>query len=288
MRPNAAGSSGRTSTARTSGRRLTIRAGKRFSARFSAAWERYVTTAVVRESLDAEERAEGTSRTAATRTGVTAAAKRRNRVVRLNMGRFEPGGIRLARWVSARLRGCDTLVRGMEARDPATGLEARVSLGGAGRVSVSTGLSVLDHLLELLAAHAGFDLALEVEPGGPEAEATTAGRALGEALRDVVGGEGVKGSGFAIVPADEALASVALEASGRPLLISNVDLSEAHVAGIDRDLVTSFLRELAEAGGLTLHVRLLHGEDARHVLEAIFKALGGALAAAAAAAPGKE
>jgi imidazoleglycerol-phosphate dehydratase len=173
----------------------------------------------------------------------------------------------------------------MQARDPATGLEARVSLGGAGRVSVSTGLSVLDHLLELLAAHAGFDLTLEVEPGGPDAEATAAGRALGEALREVVG---VKGSGFAIVPADEALASVALEASGRPLLVSNVDLSDAHVAGLDRDLVTSFLRELSEAGGLTLHVRLLHGEDARHVLEAIFKALGGALAAAAAAAPGKE
>jgi imidazoleglycerol-phosphate dehydratase len=175
----------------------------------------------------------------------------------------------------------------MQARDPATGLEARVSLGGAGRVSVSTGLSVLDHLLVLLAEHAGFDLTLEVAPGGPDAEATAAGRALGEALRHVVGGEEVRGSGFAIVPADEALASVALEASGRPLLVSNVDLSDAHVAGLDRDLVSSFLRELAEAAGLTLHVRLLHGEDARHVLEAIFKALGGALAAAAAGA-GKE
>jgi imidazoleglycerol-phosphate dehydratase len=173
----------------------------------------------------------------------------------------------------------------MEAPDPATGLEARVSLGGAGRVSVSTGLSVLDHLLELMASHAGLELELEVAPGGPEAGATAAGRVLGEALGAVLAEPGASGSGFAIVPADEALASVALEASGRPLLVTNVDLSDAHVAGLDRDLVTGFLRELSEAAGLTLHVRLLHGEDARHVLEAIFKALGGALAAACA---GKE
>jgi imidazoleglycerol-phosphate dehydratase len=174
----------------------------------------------------------------------------------------------------------------MQAGDQATGLQARVSLGGAGRASVSTGLSVLDHLLELLAVHAGFDLQLEVAPGGPDAEANAAGRALGRALRDVLAAEGVQGYGSASLPADEALAHVALEASGRPLLISNVDLSDAHVAGLDRDLVSEFLRELAEAAGLTLHVRLLHGEDPRHVLEAIFKALGGALAAAG--APRKE
>lgn len=173
-----------------------------------------------------------------------------------------------------------------QAGDQATGLQARVSLGGSGRARVSTGLAVLDHLLELLARHAGFDLQMEVAPGGPDAEANAAGRALGEALRDVLRREGVLGYGYAIVPADEALANVVLEASDRPLLVSNVDLSDAHVAGLDRDLVSEFLRELAEAAGLTLHVRLLHGEDARHVLEAIFKALGGALAAAG--APRKE
>jgi imidazoleglycerol-phosphate dehydratase len=170
----------------------------------------------------------------------------------------------------------------MQAGDQATGLQARVSLGGAGRASVSTGLAVLDHLLEVLAAHAGFDLHLEVAPGGPDAEANAAGRALGEALRDIVGADGATGYGSASIPADEALAHVALEASGRPLLVSNVDFSDAHIAGLDRDLVSGFLRELAEAGGLTLHVRLIHGEDARHVLEAIFKALGVALAAAGA------
>jgi imidazoleglycerol-phosphate dehydratase len=151
----------------------------------------------------------------------------------------------------------------MQAGEEATRLQSRVSLGGNGHTEVSTGLPVLDHLLELLAARAGFDLQLEVAPGGPDAATAAAGRALGEAL-----------------------ASVALEASGRPLLVSNVDLSDAHVAGLDRDLVSGFLSELSEAAGLTLHVRLLHGEDARHVLEAIFKALGGALAVAG--APRKE
>ena len=80
--------------------------------------------------------------------------------------------------------------------------------------------------------------------------------------------------------ADEALAHVALEASGRPLVVSNVDLSSARVGGLDTDLVARFLRAFAEGAGLTLHVRLLNGNDTQHVLEAIFKALGVALAQA--------
>lgn len=165
-------------------------------------------------------------------------------------------------------------------------LQARIELGGSGQASVATGLPVLDHLLGLVASHSGFDLRLEVAPGGPDAVASSAGRALGEALRDVLRAEGADGWGYAMVPADEALANVVLEVSERPLLVSNVDLSDAHVAGLDRDLVSGLLRELAEEAGLTMHVRLLHGEDPQHVLEAIFKALGGALASAA--APRKE
>jgi imidazoleglycerol-phosphate dehydratase len=78
----------------------------------------------------------------------------------------------------------------------------------------------------------------------------------------------------------EALAHVALEASDRPLVVSNVDLTEARVGGLASDLVANFLRELAEGAGLTLHVRLVNGSDTQHVLEAIFKALGVALAQA--------
>ncbi len=83
------------------------------------------------------------------------------------------------------------------------------------------------------------------------------------------------------MPSDEALAHVALEASGRPLVVSNVDLTEARVGGLETDVVGEFLRQLAEGAGLTLHVRLIEGRDTEHVLEAIFKALGVALAQAA-------
>jgi len=156
----------------------------------------------------------------------------------------------------------------------------RVRVTGGGEANVETGLAVLDHLLSLLAANASFDLSLEVEPGRANAEIAAAGRALGEALAEPLRRDGVRGHGSAVVPADEALAHVVLEASGRPLVVSNVDLSEARVGGLSSDLVGRFLDELARTAGLTLHVRLIEGSDTQHVLEAIFKALGVALAQA--------
>jgi imidazoleglycerol-phosphate dehydratase len=157
---------------------------------------------------------------------------------------------------------------------------ARVSVVGKGETNVGTGLPVLDHLLTTLAVYGSFDLALEVEPGPPEVEISAAARALGEALTEPLRAEGALGHASAFVPEDEALAHVALEASGRPLLVSNVDLSQARIAGLAGDLAARFLEELAQAAGLTLHVRLVEGRDTQHVLEAIFKALGVALAQA--------
>ena len=156
----------------------------------------------------------------------------------------------------------------------------RVVVDGDGGATATTGLPILDHLLDLLARYAGFDLTLEVAPGSPDDEVAAAGRSLGAALSDALRADGVRGIGSAVVPADEALAHVALEASGRPLLVSNVDLSAARVGGLDTDLAARFLRELAEGAGLTMHVRLLNGDDTQHVLEAIFKALGVSLAQA--------
>lgn len=156
----------------------------------------------------------------------------------------------------------------------------RVSVGGSGESNVSTGLPVLDHLLGLVAAYAQLDLALQVPPGAADEEVAAAGRALGEELRGSVHAEDVRGHGSATIPQDEALAHVALEASGRPLVVANVDLSDAKVAGLQTDLVSNFLRELAEGAGVTLHVRLIDGDDPQHVLEAIFKALGVAVAQA--------
>ena len=183
--------------------------------------------------------------------------------------------------LSVRDRGCDTLTQvmaltgyaGEEGR-----LQARVDVNGSGSANVDTGIPVLDHLLSLLAEHASFDVALEVAPEDPDAEVAAAGRALGQALADALRSDRVRGHGSAVVPADEALAHVALEASGRPLLVSNVDLSDMGVGGLATDLVARFLTQFAEGAGLTLHVRLIEGRDTQHVLEAIFKALGVALA----------
>ena len=156
----------------------------------------------------------------------------------------------------------------------------RAAVSGQPQSSISTGLPVLDHLISLLAEYAGLELSLEVQPGAATDEVAAAGRALGEALAGELRAPGVRGHGSSAVPADEALAHVALEASGRPLVVSNVDLTEARVGGLETDVVGEFLRQLAEGAGLTLHVRLIEGRDTAHVLEAIFKALGVALAQA--------
>src|ERR687895_2135903 len=150
----------------------------------------------------------------------------------------------------------------------------RVETNGRGEANVATGVPVLDHLIGLLAGYADFDITLEVEPGAALDEVAAAGRALGQGLAEPLSAPNARRHGATVVPVDEALAHVALEASGRPLLVSNVDLSEARIAGLAGDLAARFLNEFAQTAGLTLHVRLIEGTDTQHVLEAIFKALG--------------
>jgi imidazoleglycerol-phosphate dehydratase len=157
-------------------------------------------------------------------------------------------------------------------------VSARIDVAASGTANVATGLPVLDHLLTLLARSGRFALALELPPSDAEAEVADAGRALGEALAPLLRAEGAAGHGAGAMPAAEALAHLVLEVSEEPLLASNVDLTSAHAGGLATDLASRFLRELTEAAGLTLHVRLIDGEDSQHVLEAIFKALGVALA----------
>jgi imidazoleglycerol-phosphate dehydratase len=152
---------------------------------------------------------------------------------------------------------------------------AQVVLERGGESSVATGAAVLDHLLLELAEAGGFELRLEVAPDEPEAEVDAAGAALGEALKPLLVKRGV-----GIVAADEALAMVVVEVSGKPLVASNADLTSTRAGGLRTDLAAAFLNGLADAAGLTVHVRLFEGDDSRHVLEAIFKALGVALAQA--------
>ena len=153
-----------------------------------------------------------------------------------------------------------------------------MELRGTGASTIETGLPVLDHLLEQLVEVARFDVTLEVEPGGSEAEVSEAGSALGRALAGPL--RAGRGYGSAMMTSSEALANVVLEASETPLLVSNVDLTEARIGGLGTDVARRFLERLTEGAGMTLHVRLLNGTDTQHVLEAIFKALGVALSQA--------
>jgi imidazoleglycerol-phosphate dehydratase len=165
---------------------------------------------------------------------------------------------------------------GPEQTDGRSGI--RVALRGTGAATIETGLPVLDHLLERLVEYARFDVTLEVEPGAAEAEVSEAGSALGRALADPL--RSGRGYGWAMMASSEALASVTLEAADAPLLVSNVDLTDARIGGLGTDVARRFLERLAEGAGMTLHVRLLNGKDTQHVLEAIFKGLGVALSQA--------
>jgi imidazoleglycerol-phosphate dehydratase len=166
-------------------------------------------------------------------------------------------------------------------------IAVRVAVRGSGEANVATGLPVLDRLLALLAEYASFDLALELAAGTSPTDLAAAGRALGEALAGPLRAPRARGYGAAVLPEQEALAQVVLEISDRPSAHSNVDLSPDHVGGLGSDVVGALLRELATGAAVSLHVRLIEGIETQHVLEAIFKALGVALAEACAPRPAR-
>src|SRR5262245_18527644 len=153
-----------------------------------------------------------------------------------------------------------------------------VVIGSVALSSVATGVPVLDRLIGLAARAASFQIALALAPAEPEAEVDAAGAELGRAMRPFLHADDARGHGSGQMPMDEALATVVLDASDRPLVASNVDLAASHFGGLETDLAQRFLGALAETAGLTVHVRLVEGEDTGHVADAIFKALGVALA----------
>ena len=159
----------------------------------------------------------------------------------------------------------------------------RIALANVGSANVATGLPVLDHLVSELARTARFKVSLEVAPESTDEAVAAAGRAFGKELIPRL--ERGAGNGWALVPADEALASAALEVDPAPRLVTNVDFSGQRVGGLATDVASRFLRELAEGARLNLHVRLLEGTDPQHVLTAIFKAVGAALGQACRPAP---
>ena len=161
---------------------------------------------------------------------------------------------------------------------------ARVQLAAEGSANAATGLSVLDHLVEQLARAGRFRIALEVAPDAAGESVAAAGTALGDAFAAALDA----GSGWALVPADEALASAALEQASPARLVTNVDFSDVRVGGGGQDVASAVLAALANAAGLNLHVRVLEGDDPQHVLAAVFKAVGAALGQACRPAPSSD
>jgi histidinol-phosphate aminotransferase/imidazoleglycerol-phosphate dehydratase/histidinol-phosphatase len=153
-----------------------------------------------------------------------------------------------------------------------TRIRVRLALDGAGRVRVSTGAGLYDHLLEQLAFHGGLDLVLEgvgdLETG-PHHTAEDSALALGEALDRALGDRrGIARYGDAVVPMDDALARAAVDLGGRPWAELRLER--------DPGLAGHVLRSLAQSGRLGLHVAA-SGNDEHHVVEAAFKAVGRAL-----------
>ena len=168
-----------------------------------------------------------------------------------------------------------------------TQIEISLDLDGSGKVEVSTGIPFFDHMVSQLGKHAGFDL--QVRAAGDIHIDThhtieDTGILLGECLHEALGDKaGVRRFASIAVPLDEALVDVAVDLSGRPFLVYEVDPapgSEPFLLGspgFDPQLAEEFWRALVTSAAITLHVRMMSGKNTHHILEASFKGVARAL-----------
>jgi imidazoleglycerol-phosphate dehydratase len=172
-----------------------------------------------------------------------------------------------------------------------TEVRVAVDLDGEGRARIATGIGFLDHMLEQLARHSLIDL--EVEAKGDlhiDFHHTTedTGIVLGQAVAKALGNRaGIQRYGDALIPMDETLTRVALDASNRPYLVWKVAFSKPKLGEMDTELFREWFHGFAQAAGLTLHVENLYGENNHHIVESCFKGLARALRAAVAIDPRK-
>lgn len=170
-----------------------------------------------------------------------------------------------------------------------TSVEARICIDGRGDADVDTGLGFLDHMLELLAKHAKFDLYCHAE-GDLEVDGhhTTedVGIVLGTAFRRALGDKkGISRFGDADIPMSEALASVAVDIGGRNYLSYSVEFQTARTGDFEVELIHEFFQAFCRRANLTLHIDVVRGENSHHIAEAIFKGLARCLREAAAIDP---
>jgi imidazoleglycerol-phosphate dehydratase len=170
-----------------------------------------------------------------------------------------------------------------------TQITLALGLDGTGKADIETGVGFFDHMLTLLAGHSLFDLTVRCKgdlhvDGHHTVE--DVGRALGLALKDCLGERrGIRRYGHAIIPMDEALATVAVDLGGRAACVFAVDFPVPTIGTFDAQLVEVFWESVAATAGMNFHAILHHGRNGHHIAEAVFKAAARALRAAVEADP---
>jgi imidazoleglycerol-phosphate dehydratase len=172
----------------------------------------------------------------------------------------------------------------VERKTKETEVGLQLNLDGIGAVKVRTPIPFFSHMLEAWAKHGLMDLSVEAS-GDVEVDShhtvEDVGIVLGQALHQALGDKrGIVRYGTAFVPMDEALVQAAIDISGRPFLVFNVPVARARVSNFDLDMLQEFFRAFAFNAEITLHVTMHYGHNLHHITEAVFKAVGRALAEA--------
>ena len=162
-----------------------------------------------------------------------------------------------------------------------TQIDVVLNLDGSGESSFDTGIPFLEHMLEQVARHGSFDLAITANGDLHIDDHHTVediGITLGQAFKEALGEkQGIMRYGHAYVPLDEALSRVVIDFSGRPGIEYRVDFSRPRIGGFDVDLIHEFFQGFVNHAPATLHIDNLVGQNAHHIAETIFKAFGRAL-----------
>ena len=165
-----------------------------------------------------------------------------------------------------------------------TDIACMLNIDGTGTYEIDTGVGFLDHMLTHLSKHSKIDLTLKATGDlhiDPHHTTEDVGICLGDCLAKALGDKkGIARYGHSSVPMEDALANVSLDLSGRPACVYNADYRTNKIGDFDVELIEEILRAFSNTGRFNLHVNVPYGTNSHHIAEAIFKALGQALAAA--------
>lgn len=162
-----------------------------------------------------------------------------------------------------------------------TQIELEFCIDGSGRIEVDTGIGFFDHMLCSFARHGFFDLVLKVK-GDLEVDChhtiEDVGIVLGEAIKEAIQDKaGIKRYGYFILPMDETLALCAIDLSGRPYLVFDVNFTTERIGAFDTEMVREFFYAVSYGAKMNLHLKQLEGVNNHHIAEAVFKAFAKAL-----------